>query len=238
MLSSKKIVLTCEHGGNFIPKIFRPLFRHQRRLLSSHRGWDIGALSIAQLMQKTLRVPLQYSTVSRLLVDLNRFPTSTTLFSEITGKLTSKQKQKILAAFYTPYWKKLDRLFNHYRKKNVQIIHVGVHSMTGQLNGRKRDMNLALLYDPQRPAEKKFCNEWIKQLKAIRPSLKIARNRPYRGTGDGVTCFHRNLFPSQDYLGIELEINQSLLALLDANGKKDLAQLLMTSLVRTTCQNP
>ena len=34
------IVITCEHGGNRIPALYRGLFHGQRRQLESHRGYD------------------------------------------------------------------------------------------------------------------------------------------------------------------------------------------------------
>ena len=37
-------LFTCEHGGNRIPAPYRRLFRGQRALLDSHRGYDPGAL--------------------------------------------------------------------------------------------------------------------------------------------------------------------------------------------------
>jgi predicted N-formylglutamate amidohydrolase len=43
-LDSAGLVITCEHGGNRIPKPYRDLFHADQALLSSHRGFDPGAL--------------------------------------------------------------------------------------------------------------------------------------------------------------------------------------------------
>src|SRR5689334_17093692 len=66
------ILITCEHGGNRIPPKYRALFRNARALLDSHRGYDAGALAMARDLAAALQAPLISSTVSRLLVDLNR----------------------------------------------------------------------------------------------------------------------------------------------------------------------
>jgi predicted N-formylglutamate amidohydrolase len=68
------LLITCEHGGNSVPPRWRPLFRGHRALLDSHRGWDPGALPIARALAREMNAPLIYSTISRLLVELNRSP--------------------------------------------------------------------------------------------------------------------------------------------------------------------
>ena len=65
-------IITSEHGGNRIPAPYRRLFRGQRALLDSHRGYDPGSLVMAKALASACRTPLVASTVSRLLIDLNR----------------------------------------------------------------------------------------------------------------------------------------------------------------------
>ena len=48
-------LITCEHGGNRIPAPYRRLFRGQRALLDSHRGYDPGALVMAKALASGLR---------------------------------------------------------------------------------------------------------------------------------------------------------------------------------------
>ena len=65
-------LITCEHGGNRVPAPYRRLFRGRRALLDSHRGYDPGALVMARALAAAFTAPLVTSTVSRLLIDLNR----------------------------------------------------------------------------------------------------------------------------------------------------------------------
>ena len=44
---NQHLVITCEHGGNRIPVRYRGLFKVKKAVLLSHRGYDIGALSLA-----------------------------------------------------------------------------------------------------------------------------------------------------------------------------------------------
>src|SRR4029434_4503487 len=71
-LANNGLVITCEHGGNRIPAPYRELFHDRQALLDSHRGYDPGALIMARALATAFAAPLVVTSVSRLLVDLNR----------------------------------------------------------------------------------------------------------------------------------------------------------------------
>ena len=54
------------------PRSTRACFAEATRVARVHRGYDAGALAMARDLAASLRAPLVASTVSRLLVDLNR----------------------------------------------------------------------------------------------------------------------------------------------------------------------
>jgi hypothetical protein len=66
------LVVTCEHGGNRVPHRYRPLFHGLERALETHLGYDFGALRVARDLAAAFRAPVVASTVTRLVVDLNR----------------------------------------------------------------------------------------------------------------------------------------------------------------------
>lgn len=41
-----KIVLTCEHGGNHIPKVYKSYFKENLDILETHKGYDLGAIDV------------------------------------------------------------------------------------------------------------------------------------------------------------------------------------------------
>ena len=67
-----RLLITCEHGGNRVPARYRHMFRGRQRQLETHRGYDFGALVMAREIATRFSAPLIASTVTRLLVDLNR----------------------------------------------------------------------------------------------------------------------------------------------------------------------
>jgi predicted N-formylglutamate amidohydrolase len=82
------LILTCEHGGNDIPRPYSHLFRGAKAQLESHRGWDPGALTLARHLAKALDRPLLAVTVSRLFVEANRSPTNRRIWSDFTKGLS------------------------------------------------------------------------------------------------------------------------------------------------------
>jgi predicted N-formylglutamate amidohydrolase len=83
-----------------------------------------------------------------------------------------------------------------------------VHTFTPLLRGHRRDVDIGLLFDPARAFERRVASAWGRQLQLALPRLRIRRNKPYKGTDDGLTTHLRARLPDRRYAGIELEVNQ------------------------------
>jgi len=210
MLERPAFLISCEHGGNLVPLTYRELFAATGELLASHRGYDIGVLPLARRFARGLQAPLLVSQITRLLVDLNRSEGHPRLFSELTRQLPEPARQQLLYEYYDPYRQQVRRKIQKLIRSEEAVIHLSVHSFTPVLDGKSRTADIGLLYDPGRPAEVEFCTLWQRLLQAALPELKIRRNYPYRGVSDGLVTHLRQLYPAAQYLGIELEVNQSL----------------------------
>jgi len=209
-VTRRAIVLTCEHGGHRVPARWRDRFRGSTRILRSHRGWDPGALGLARRVARRLPAPLRYSTVTRLLVELNRSEHHPRIFSEFVAGCDPEEKERILSRWYRPWRKEVEELIAREVREGRQVLHVSFHTFTPVLGARVRRADVGLLYDPGRPRERRFCARWREDLRAGAPELRVRRNYPYRGSDDGFTTWLRRRFPVSRYLGIELEVNQRL----------------------------
>jgi predicted N-formylglutamate amidohydrolase len=179
-------------------------------LLDSHRGYDPGALVMAKEMATTFRAPLVTSTVSRLLIDLNRSIGHPQLFSAATRSAPRELRAKIVERHYLPYRAQVERLVRRSVSRGRRVIHVSSHSFTPELDGKVRRADVGLLYHPARRGEADLCARWKASLAAFAPELLVRRNYPYAGKGDGLTRYLRLRFPASAYVGIELEINQAI----------------------------
>jgi predicted N-formylglutamate amidohydrolase len=199
------LIITCEHATNAIPVEYEYLFTKHAAVLATHRGYDIGAQELAELLANQANFHL-FGNTSRLLVELNRSLQHPNLFSEITKPLAKAAKQDILQHCYFPYRQQIEQRVQNASTNNQKVTHISVHSFTPELNGQQRLCDIGLLYDSTNKQEQKFCGQWQQCLTQLEPNLKVRRNYPYSGKADGFTTYLRKRYPN--YLGIELEVNQ------------------------------
>jgi predicted N-formylglutamate amidohydrolase len=205
---ANQVVITCEHGGCEVPRACAALFSGRKALLDSHRGWDAGALELGRQMADAFGAPLHLATTTRLLVDLNRSIGHRQLFSEVTRALPRSRREDIVARYYRPYREAVEGEIARLIASGKRVIHVASHSFTPTLDDVPRQADVAWLYDPRRPGEVSFARRWMQELAQITAELRLRRNYPYRGRGDGLTAALRKRHPDAAYVGIELEVNQ------------------------------
>jgi predicted N-formylglutamate amidohydrolase len=202
------LLITCEHGGNRIPERYLDLFAGFEPLLQTHRGYDPGALTVARDLSSTFSAPLFVSTISRLLVDLNRSIGHPSLHLESIQTAAPAIRREIVAHHYLPYRNRVEAHIAALVENGHRVLHISSHSFTPVLNGELRNADVGLLYDPGRPDELQLAKEWQGTLKLQNPVFKVRRNYPYTGKSDGFTAYLRRVFPDQAYIGVELEVNQ------------------------------
>jgi predicted N-formylglutamate amidohydrolase len=189
-------------------------------VLRSHRGWDPGSLEIGRLLSRELAAPLLSVAWSRLLVEANRSPTNPRIWSPFTAKLPAAERQRILERYWWPHRNEVEAAVAAGAVSGRRVVHIAIHSFTGVLDGQQRNAEIGLLYDPIRTGEANLCKRWIEALHELLPDFRVRRNYPYRGNTDGLTTWLRRKFPDATYAGIELELNQTLLASSDCRRLK------------------
>lgn len=206
---SVRYLVTCEHGGNRIPKRYALLFHGRQRLLASHRGHDPGALAMARTLARTLGAPLVAARISRLLVELNRSPGRQFRFSPVMRNAPVALRAEVCRRYYVPYWTAVEAFVARARANGERVVHISSHSFTPSLDGEMvRRADVGLLYDPARDGERVLCERWQDALSARLPNWNVRRNYPYRGRSDGLTRYLRTRYNDATYCGIELEVNQ------------------------------
>ena len=203
------LVLSCDHAVCAVPEWYRDRFRDSEETLTSHRGWDPGALNLAQAFAIKTRTPLAHGEVTRLLIDLNRSPDNPERFSEFAAGLSDDQRHKLHERYYVSYHDLLVERIQSGLKISPPVLHLSVHTFTRTLEGKRRTTDVGILFDPARPAEAAFAARWLTALRTAAADLRFDANAPYAGTADGMTTRFRRQFPDPAYLGIELEVCQS-----------------------------
>jgi predicted N-formylglutamate amidohydrolase len=204
----RRLLVSCEHGGNRVPGAYAELFAAAGDVLATHRGYDLGALAVARQFGRQLDVTPFIATTTRLVVDLNRSPQNHSVFSDYTRSLTPAQKAAALAAHYWPYRTAVESAVAAGLGAGRPVLHVSVHSFTPELRGEVRNCDVGFLYDPRRPGEVRFIEAWYTALRVAAPTLTLRRNYPYRGISDALVTHLRRRYGARGYVGMELEINQ------------------------------
>ncbi|MEP2773379.1 MAG: N-formylglutamate amidohydrolase [Fulvivirga sp.] len=206
-MGTRRIIITCEHADNYIPKDFKLLFAGYESVLDSHLGWDPGSFTVAKLMVKEFKCPIFFQKISRLLVEVNRSVDHPQLFSKYVQKLDTSVKSMLLEKYYYSYRNSVEDKIAGWIHEGFDVIHISVHSFTPVLNDIERKVEIGLLFDDQRPAELAFNNQWKDLLQEQMPALTIMHNVPYHGADDGFTTYLRKKYTS-NYIGTEIEISQ------------------------------
>ena len=204
----RRLLVSCEHGGNRVPAAYAPLFAGAADVLATHRGYDLGAIEVARAFGRQLGVTPFAATTTRLVVDLNRSPGNRNVFSAYTRSLSAEQREAALAAHYWPYRNAVEDAVAQAVDAGETVLHVSAHSFTPVLRGEVRNCDVGFLYDPRIAAEVRFIEAWYAALAAAAPALALRRNYPYRGVSDSLVTHLRRHYVGRGYVGMELELNQ------------------------------
>ena len=212
-----RLVVTCEHASNAVPKKMKPGLGVGGSVLRTHVAWDKGSRELASIMAHRLGATQFMGRQTRLVVDLNRNRGSKQLIPkksfgvDIPGnkKLSRKEREARIEKFWEPYREAVEEAVGRTIENAGGCIHFSVHTFVPKLNGKVRNADVGLLYDPKRRREQKLADAIREQLEGSH--LEVRMNYPYTGTADGLTTHLRKQFPKSRYLGLEIEVNQKLL---------------------------
>ena len=136
--SNSPLVISIPHSGTDIPQDFAPLCNLAAK--REHTDWALEEL-VAPLSETTL-----VATVSRYIVDLNRFkpragkttqpiiPRIDEVGHHLFNNYPSKQKQADwLDRYYTPYYLHLENLLNEKSEQHKRVLLVDLHSYDDKL---------------------------------------------------------------------------------------------------------
>ncbi len=202
------ILVTCEHGGNRVPRRYADMFTGWERRLATHRGFDFGALLMARQIARSFEAPLVASTVTRLLVDLNRSAGHRDVHSQASRRAPKEERERMLRSHYLPYRTRVLELVAKAVARGARVVHISSHSFTPRLRGEVRTADVGLLYNPARPGERRLSGLWKAAIELAAPEIRVRRNYPYLGKHDGLTSALRICHSPEAYVGVELELNQ------------------------------
>lgn len=122
-------LFSCEHATCAVPEAFRELFKGSEEIVTSTKGWDPGALNLAQAFSMKFRTPLVHGDVTRLLIDLNEGGDER--WSRFSKTLPDATRGKLVERHEKPYRTTLDSRIAEDLSRNHSLLHVMVHTEEG-----------------------------------------------------------------------------------------------------------
>ncbi len=205
-------LIICDHASNKIPIKYDNLGLN-KETIESHRAYDIGISDVAIALSEKLDCSLVMANFSRLLIDPNRGiddPTLIPKLSEnikINGNLKSKfnddcdERSERINLYYLPYHQVIERLISESIKKSRVLKIISMHSFTPIWKGKRREIDLGILWDKDDRLASIFLNSFNK--------INIGDNKPYNGRLMNDTLYKHGTLNGLPH--VLLEIRQDLL---------------------------
>ncbi len=177
-------LVICDHASNNIPLDYENL-GISKKDLESHRAFDPGASQVANELSNLLSCSLVMANFSRLLIDPNRGIDDPTLIPKLSeGKIIKgnvnisrseddTERSTRIDRFYLPYHRQINRFINKSLNNGRIPKILSIHSFTPIWKGKKREIDVGILWDKDNRLSKIFLNS----LK----NIKLGDNKPYSG---------------------------------------------------------
>lgn len=231
-------VLTCDHGGRAIPAALGDLGVDAGEL-ERHIAWDIGAAAVTRLLAARLGAWAIVGNYSRLVIDLNRPPSSPQSIlarseaTDIPGNVAvaPSQAEARRREFFEPYHARLARELDRRRAAGRETLLVTVHSFTPVYLGVARPWHAGILYN----REARLARILLETMPAEH-GLVVGDNQPY-AVSDATDYTVVTHGEQRGLLHVELEMRQDLIAAPEGQGEwaLRLARLLEDARGRLSC---
>lgn len=178
-----KFLLVCDHASHRVPASLKDLGVRREALLD-HVGWDPGAANVARHLAAELDATLILSNYSRLVIDCNRKPGSTTSIPAKSdtvrvpgneGMDEDSAKARAEALFW-PYHRRIEQAIDERLAARRPTVLVSIHSFTPALQGKKRPWEVGFMYG----RDDTLAQYMIAWTRAERPDLTVGDNQPYQ----------------------------------------------------------
>lgn len=203
-------VFTCEHATRLLPEW--ELDPRDRHLVEDHWGWDVGAADLTrELVARTDSCGV-LSRFSRLVCDPNRDPCEKSFVVEaVDGELLAlnrsvdeHERERRRRRYFDPFHDAVDRVIRQRVARPGPAQLCAIHSFTPQFLGRKRPMEVGVLFDiHDEPA-------WLLESALAKQGFESALNAPYSGQ-DGLIYAANRHGAAHGLVYLELEVRQDLI---------------------------
>lgn len=190
-------LISCDYATCAVPEAYREVFRGAEDTVTSTRGWEPGALNLAQAFAIKFRTQLVHGDITRLLIDLGQ--DGDARWSEFAMTLPETTRPKLVARHEQPYREMLAQRIAEDLLRHPAVLHLMVHT-EAETTGK-----ITLATPANAALAEKISHAWrdALTLKNINPVL--ANTIP----PSAIATFLAEKFPATHYAQIRLSVSQS-----------------------------
>jgi predicted N-formylglutamate amidohydrolase len=207
-----RYVFCCEHATNLLPTGIAAS-ANDAPLLEDHWGWDIGARDVTHALVAEGGGQAVLSRFSRLVIDPNRGPDDeTAIVRAIDGQTISfnaavddAEHRRRVDTLHRPYHDAVNEMIAARLALGSPVRLLAIHTFTPSYLGRKRPMEIGVLFDDYDP------QAWELENLLESQGFETALNAPYSGKPpDGLIYSAKRHGEAHGIEYLELEIRQDL----------------------------
>jgi predicted N-formylglutamate amidohydrolase len=152
---SAPVLVLCDHASNAVPS-WLPDLGISKDALSSHIGWDIGALMMAERIAERIDAPGVFSSYSRLVLDCNRPLAHAGLIPEVSDGtaipgnigLNKEQTGERIERVFLPYHFAIADKLAGFAARQIEPFVLSVHSCTHVMDNFQRPWSIGIAHSP------------------------------------------------------------------------------------------
>lgn len=198
------LILTCEHAGNQIPTRYRSFFA-DAEVSYSTQGWYDGARVVTVSLAESLGVSCFLHETSPFLVDINHTLGKSQLFSKLSQSFGDEDKQLLLDKYYFPYRLRVE---NAIAAAPKPVLHISIGTFSPNEASDISTSNVSLFIDAARELERTTAARLIKSVEQSFENLQLKKEEVKAESHDSFVSYLRTRFLADEYIGIEVKINQ------------------------------
>ena len=204
-------LIVVDHAGTSTPLRFGGLGLAEH-WSDTHHFCDLGVAPLAHALAERLDATVILGTVSRLLIDLNRWiddPRSIVTHADGQMVLGNASLRNVLRKarqdqIFWPYHAVITRLWNGITARHADPIFFALHSCTRHFNGQRRPWDGATIWNES----PRLAHALLNALRSV-GGLTLGDNQPYSGR-DGVYTLDRHTW-GRGYRACGFEVTNDLL---------------------------
>ncbi len=178
------LLIGCDHAENRIPESLANLGLEPAHL-ESHIALDVGAKQVSMLLSEMLDAPLIMAGYSRLVIDLNRYPTDPSIILDVSDgisisgnmDLDAFSRQARIETFFDPYHERYAEMAREMVDHHDDPLLLALHSFSPAYGGHQRPWHYGVMWDEYPRNVKQQLLDGFNRF----DGLVIGYNKPYTG---------------------------------------------------------